>query len=71
MSTSLLYHAFGIRGYRYVRSEYVDGGVVFRIRQDREQLSCSGCGNSPVVVMVMRIPVGREACRHRRGFRGR
>jgi hypothetical protein len=23
MSTSLLYHAFGVRGYRYVKTEYV------------------------------------------------
>ena len=29
MSTSLLYHAFGVRGYRYVKTEYVNGEVVF------------------------------------------
>ena len=34
MSTSLLYHGFGIRGYRYVRTEYIEGGVVFTIAQD-------------------------------------
>ena len=34
MSTSLLYHGFGIRGYRYVRTEYVEGGIVFTIAQD-------------------------------------
>src|SRR3990172_9336758 len=26
MSTSLLYHAFGVRGYRYVKTEYGGGG---------------------------------------------
>ena len=26
MSTGLLYHGFGVRGYRYVRTKYVDGG---------------------------------------------
>jgi hypothetical protein len=29
MSTSLLYHAFGIRGYHHVRSEYHHGQVTF------------------------------------------
>jgi hypothetical protein len=27
MSTSLLYHAFGIQGYRYVRTAYVEGQI--------------------------------------------
>ncbi len=34
MSTSLLYHAFGIRGYGYVRTDYQDGRVIFTIMQD-------------------------------------
>jgi transposase len=50
MSTSLLYHAFGIRGYRYVRTEYVGGGVIFTISQDRDLLSCSACDASPVIL---------------------
>jgi hypothetical protein len=29
MSTSLLCHGFGIRGYRHVRTEYMAGGVEF------------------------------------------
>ena len=35
MSTSLLYHAFGIRGYRYVRTDYLEGEVIFTIEQPR------------------------------------
>ena len=31
MSTSLLYHAFGIRGYQYVHTDYAEGVVVFPI----------------------------------------
>ena len=27
MSTSLLYQAFGIRGYRYVRTDYLEGAL--------------------------------------------
>lgn len=48
MSTSLLYHGFGIRGYRYVATEYVDGGVVFRIEQDLATCRCSACGSDHV-----------------------
>ena len=33
MSTSLLYHAFGVRDYRYVNTEYVEGGVIFSIER--------------------------------------
>ena len=33
MSTSLLYHGFGIRGYRYEKTEYVQGEIVFSISQ--------------------------------------
>ncbi len=51
MSTSLLYHAFGIRGgYRYVRTEYVEGKVLISIQQDRESLRCSHCGAGHVHV---------------------
>jgi hypothetical protein len=33
MSTSLLYHAFSVRGYEHVRTEYQGGVVIFNIRQ--------------------------------------
>ena len=33
MSTSLLYHGFGIRGYHYVKTAYEDGQVIFTIGQ--------------------------------------
>lgn len=48
MSTSLLYHGFGIRGYRYVKTEYVGGGIVFHIEQPDESLCCSACGSRDV-----------------------
>lgn len=50
MSTSLLYHAFGIRGYRYVRTEYRQGEVLVRIEVSRESLECPGCGSGHVHV---------------------
>jgi transposase len=48
MSTSLLYHAFGVRGYQYVRTEYAGGQVRFAIRQPRQALRCPACGSRAV-----------------------
>jgi transposase len=48
MSTSLLYHAFGIRGYRYARTDYQDGQTVFTIRQEPQTCRCSACGSPQV-----------------------
>jgi transposase len=48
MSTSLLYHAFGLRGYRHVRSSFAHGRVTLCIRQPRDQLRCSACGSDNV-----------------------
>src|SRR5947209_12064536 len=49
MSTSFLYQAFGIRGYRYVRTEYQDGQVIFTIHQEPETCRCSACGSRRVI----------------------
>ena len=49
MSTGLLYHAFGIRGYDYVRTEYSDGQVIFTIAQDPHDCRCSACGSRDVI----------------------
>jgi transposase len=48
MSTSLLYHGFGIRGYEYVRTSYEGGEVTFAIRQDPKSLRCGSCGSRDV-----------------------
>src|SRR5258707_6541368 len=48
MSTSLLYHRFGIVGYRYVRQSFEVGMTTFRIEQPRERLRCSQCGSEAV-----------------------
>jgi transposase len=48
MSTSLLYHAFGIRGYQYIRTDYRGGEVFFTIGQDLETCHCSACGAGAV-----------------------
>jgi len=49
MSTSLLYHGFGVRGYEYVNSEYEGGCVTFTVRQDPKELTCSPFGSRRVI----------------------
>jgi transposase len=49
MSTSLLYHAFGIRGYQYVSSRYEFGEVIFRIVKRKQDLICPVCGSHKVL----------------------
>lgn len=66
MSTSLLYHGFGVRDYRYLRTRYVAGGVVFVIEQKPETYRCAACGSENVwrhgvVVRSFRtVPLGRR-----------
>ena len=48
MSTSLLYQAFGVIGYRYVSQSFERGRVTMRIEQPRERLRCPQCGGNAV-----------------------
>jgi transposase len=48
MSTSLLYHRFGIVGYHYVRQHFEAGATFFRIEQPRQRLRCPECGSDNV-----------------------
>jgi len=67
MSTSLLYHAFGIRGYRYLGTRFVEGQIVVRIEAPRESLTCSECGGRHVHVIERfrrqwrTVPIGARA----------
>jgi len=49
MSTSLLYHGFGIRNYQYVNTEFKKGKVIFTIRQEVGNLRCRVCGSRHVI----------------------
>jgi hypothetical protein len=40
MSTSLLYHGWGIRGYQYVRTSYVGGRAHFTVKPDAFSVTC-------------------------------
>jgi transposase len=67
MSTSFLYHAFGIRGYDYVRTEFPNGQVIFTIAQDHGDCRCSACGSREVTHRghverrFRSLPIGRRA----------
>jgi len=43
MSTSLLYHPFGLIGYFYQSTSYIAGVVIVAIRDDYWRLRCPVC----------------------------
>jgi len=45
MSTSFLYHSFGLVGYLYVKTEYRQGQVFIYIRHHPGKLRCPECGS--------------------------
>lgn len=49
MSTSLVYHAFGVRGYRYVKTKYIKSEVVFTMELPRQSYRCPLCASDDVI----------------------
>ena len=45
MSTSLLYHAFGLKGVKYISTEYKNGSTIFRAEVTSAIESCPACGS--------------------------
>lgn len=67
MFTSLLYHGFGIREYKYKNTNKYEGGSVsFRIEQERDSLRCACCGSKniklkgKVMCRFKSTPIGRK-----------
>ena len=48
MSTSLLYHGWGLRGYVYRSTHYCQGEICFDVEQDPDTFRCSNCGSARV-----------------------
>jgi transposase len=48
MSTSLLYHAFGLVGYRQLSQQFQGGQVTLRIALPRERHRCPTCGSADI-----------------------
>lgn len=64
-ATSLLYHAFGIRGYQYRRTDFFQGRrLCFTLEQPRQRYRCPACGSPAVHVQghkerfLQTIPIG-------------
>lgn len=48
MSTTLLYQAFGVRGFEYRKTDFFEGRVCFNVEQPREKFRCPDCGSAAV-----------------------
>ncbi len=49
MSTSLMYHAFGLVGYDYIRQTYVSGSLIFHVQPKAKMLRCPSCKSKNVL----------------------
>ena len=48
MSTSLLYHAFGLKAYKYIRADYLNGAVFFHVKKKEAYQYCTNCRSRDV-----------------------
>ena len=66
MSTSLLYHGWGLRGYTHRATRYQQGEICFDVEQNPSTFRCSNCGSARVqgsgqVARRLRsLPIGRH-----------
>jgi transposase len=49
MSTSLLYHGFGLVGYEYIRTRYAVGAVIFSVKRKRGKIRCPVCRSRDII----------------------
>jgi len=50
MSTSILYHGFGVRNYRHLRTEFAGGSLIFHIEKSPGKRCCADCRSRDVVL---------------------
>ncbi len=66
MSTSLMFHSFGIRGYQLQNTKFKNGNIYFHITQDKYNLRCPNCQSSKVIRKGTRtrefrsVPIGNK-----------
>jgi len=66
MSTSILYHGFGVRGYKYIKTEYQAGKIIFHIEKIKEKQVCADCGSRAVIKKgkvkrsLRAVPIGKR-----------
>jgi len=67
MSTSLLYHGFGVIGYRYVRSDYREGDIIFTVIRKKFSIRCPICKSKNIIRhgslprWFHSLPIGKKA----------
>jgi transposase len=49
MSTSLLYHGFGLVEQEYMKTEYKGGTIIFHVRTKAGHYQCSSCDSKNVI----------------------
>ena len=49
MSTSLIYHAWGLVGYHYLKTEYVKGAIIISIQKKPGKLCCPDCDSFDII----------------------
>ena len=66
MSTSLLYHGFGLNLYKYVHTKYVAGSIIISIKPGWRLIRCPSCGKDKVIRRgevqrkLRALPIGRK-----------
>ena len=66
MSTSLIYHAFGAVGYRYLKTEYKEGTIRLHVEKKPKYQRCVVCGSCEVIQKgrvlreIRTLPIGRR-----------
>jgi len=67
MSTSLLYHGFGVVGYRYIRTDYQEGNIIVTIKRKQFSIRCPVCDSKNVIRhgslsrWLHSLPIGKKA----------
>lgn len=67
MSTSLLYHGYGIRGVKYKKTEYRNSKIIFWVEQPRQHMKCATCHSKDVILRggkyrrFRSVPIGKKA----------
>ena len=67
MSTSLLYHGFGISGYRYIRTDYQQGDIIFTVSRKKFSIRCPVCKSKKIIRhgsfsrWFHSLPIGRKS----------
>ena len=66
MSAQVLYHGFGIRGYRHLRMQNKEGALYFHVQRHKQFIECSICHSKQVIFKgahqrtIRTLPIGNK-----------